>query len=181
MQAALNYNSTRIFVWQLLSNVSLGENGQRTCKFPSGYIAAVTHLFGQVLSTDAAQQLVPDGDELQSGTALQIASKASGPDTAAAHPPGDTVHSLSFGYVPNWFQMPPDAQDKFMHIQNVTLAQLPQLLDSDSGDSRQGRSLRQMAASASPPGVWTVLLWAWRRCAALYVVAAHASCPALRM
>lgn len=47
-------------------------------------------------------------------------------------------------------------------IQNVTLTQLPQLLPDES---RLGRLLRQLPGSSTPPGVWTILLWPWRRSA----------------
>lgn len=159
LQAALNYNSTRVFVWQLQRNVSLAENGQRTCTFASGYVAASTYLFGQGLETD--RQPVAGG---QDGAVMQPGADAAGAGAVRAGPPGDTVNSLSFGYVPNWFQLPTDAQDKFMQVQNVTLAQLPQLPGSGGGAGSQGRSLKDLPGVSSPPGVWTVLLWPWQRC-----------------
>jgi hypothetical protein len=70
--------------------------------------------------------------------------------TATAGPPGDSVHSLSFGYVPSWFQLPADAQDKFMQVQNVTLAQLPQLPGSAGGAGSQGRALRDLPGVSTP-------------------------------
>jgi hypothetical protein len=45
-------------------------------------------------------------------------------------------------------------------IQNVTLKQLPQLLQDET---RLGRLLRQLPGSSTPPGVWTILLWPWHR------------------
>jgi hypothetical protein len=116
LQAAVNYNSTRVFVWRLLRNVSIGEGGKRTCDFPSGYIAAQTHLFGQVLP-DNRRQPTSDDD-----SAVEVATASAGPDAAAAGsdgaatPPGDDVYSLSFGYVSSAFKLPQDAQDKFMQV-----------------------------------------------------------------
>jgi hypothetical protein len=113
LQAAVNYNSTRMFVWRLLRNVSIGEGGQRTCNFP-GYIAAQTHLFGQVLP-DYRQQPTND-DESGLNPAKPAPDPAAAGSLEADTPPGDHVYSLSFGYVPSAFELPEDAQDKFMQV-----------------------------------------------------------------
>lgn len=119
MQIAVDYNSTRVFVWRLLRNVSIGEGGQRTCDFVNGYIAAQTHLFGQVLP-EYRRQPESDGEEPVFG--LDPARSAPDPvasgDSGAATPPGDEVYSLSFGYVPSVFDLPEDATDKFMQVRS---------------------------------------------------------------
>jgi hypothetical protein len=81
-------------------------------------------------------------------------------------PPYDQQFALSFGYLPRVFQLPVDAQDKFLQIQNVTLMQLPQMAPSgaQSGVLRGLRRLLNTDANPSPPvGIWTVLLWPVRR------------------
>jgi len=164
LQAAMNYNSSRVFVWRLLNNVSIGENGQRSCTFQSGYVAAPTHMFGQVLSDQKHFRSAAAPGSIF-GEVTPPAGLDPGTSSAAAvtSPPGDEVYSLSFGYVSDVFELPADAQDKFMQIQNVTLTQLPQLPPDESAGSRVGRLLRQLPGSATPPGVWTILLWPWRR------------------
>ena len=174
VQAAVDYNSSRVFVWRLLRNVSIGEHGERTCTFPSGYIASPTHLFGQVLADHKQQTPVADGGDpmvtlgFEAGTSSSATTPAAtSPAAPSPAPPGPELHSLSFGYVPSFFDLPADAQDKYVQIQNVTLAQLPQqpATADDSAGGRAGRLLRQASASgaAAPPGVWAVLLWPFRR------------------
>jgi hypothetical protein len=51
-----------------------------------------------------------------------------------------------------------------MQLQNVTLMGLPQLHETEGSMWRQpGRLLRQLGSTVTPPGIWTCLLWPWRR------------------
>lgn len=115
----MNYNSSRMFVWRLLRNVSIGDDGKRTCAFQSGYIGAPTHLFGQVLTDYSSQQAVPANEDTTNVYGLDPATSAADPvavPSVSGRPPGDGVYSLSFGYVPTLFELPADAQDKFMQV-----------------------------------------------------------------
>jgi hypothetical protein len=67
-------------------------------------------------------------------------------------------------YVSTVFELPADAQDKHMQLQNVTLTGLPQLPETEGSMWRQpGRLLRQLGSTVTPPGIWACLLWPWRR------------------
>jgi hypothetical protein len=91
-QAAMNYNSTRVFVWRLLRNVSIGENGNRTCPFSSSLVQAPTHLFGQRLA-DPTQQSAGLNNGADSAKGLPAASAGA----ATGDPPGDGLYALDFG------------------------------------------------------------------------------------
>lgn len=80
-------------------------------------------------------------------------------------PPYDQQFALSFQYLPRVFQLPADAQDKFLQIQNVTLMQLPQMGPAmgQTGGLRGLRRLLNMENASPPVGIWTVLLWPVRR------------------
>lgn len=168
-------------MWRLLKNVSLVDaDGRRACDFTSGFVAAPTHLFGQVIAdykrSTAASPTAGGLAALGVSTGPDDApdADAGGPSSAgdAALPHGDAFNSLSFGFIPGVFELPNDAQDKFMIIQNVTLQQLPQapLDDSSSTTPKAGTGRRLAQLSATPPGIWTVLLHAWRRCVCFVVV-----------
>ncbi len=70
-------------------------------------------------------------------------------------------------YVATVFELPEDAQDKHMQVQNLTLTGLPQLPIADGSNAavrQPGRMLRQTGTTGTPPGIWACLLWPWRRC-----------------
>lgn len=83
------------------------------------------------------------------------------------------LYALNFGYVPSLFQLPVDAHDKFLQINNVTLKQLPQM-----APSRSLRGMRRLLQSsvASPIGTWTILLWPIRRWVACPLVCLACGC-----
>lgn len=84
---------------------------------------------------------------------------------AAALAPGVDVYSLDFGFVSGLLQLPDDAPDKHLQIANVTLLRLPQQQGVASGNSSAARRLLQQSAAgrATPPGIWTILLWPIKR------------------
>jgi hypothetical protein len=53
-------------------------------------------------------------------------------DTGSLQPQDGQRFSLSLGYKSSLFELPPDAQDKFKQIQNVTMLQLPQMASTVS-------------------------------------------------
>jgi hypothetical protein len=108
------------------------------------------------------QQLQPDPD------AGDRPAEVGSSGQLAALPPGIDVYSLDFGFVSGLLQLPDDAPDKHLQIANVTLLRLPQQqgvsIGSSSATAR--RLLQQSAAGrATPPGIWTILLWPIKRCA----------------
>lgn len=88
----MNYNSTRVFVFRLLRNISIGENGDRTCPFSSSLVQAPTHLFGQKLA-DPTQQSVG----LNIGADSRKGLPASSAETGTGDPPWDGLYALNFG------------------------------------------------------------------------------------
>lgn len=177
--------STRTRVWTLTTNVSIAENGHMQCSWPDGNVTYPTQLLGALVHTygpttrmhdngAVASPLSPeaivlghaDANTNRNGTAssdpylpydVAKASTNAGP----VHPPTyQELYSLSFGYVPSLFQLPVNAQDKFLQIQNLTLQQLPQMASSRT---LRGMLRRRLQADASPIGIWTLLLWPFRR------------------
>lgn len=90
----MTYNSSRVFVWRLLRNVSIGEGGQRTCTFSSAVVQGPTHLFGQKLA-DATHQLTSQHSVADSQTGPPASDTS--PTTAAGNPPGNALYALGFG------------------------------------------------------------------------------------
>lgn len=185
--------STRTRVWTLINNVSIADKGQMLCPWPDGNITYVTQLLGPVVHTHgngnrphdspgavatplSAEAIVlgqsGKGDG-SNGTSNEEAAESDpylpydvgtsgvgGPTS----PPFDELFALSFGYVPSLFQLPLDASDKFLQMQNITLRQLPQMAPSRNLRGRLMRRLLQRQNSdALPIGIWTILLWPFRR------------------
>lgn len=155
------------------------------CSWPDGNVTYPTQLLGPVVHTHGPSARVHD-----SGTAASLLSPeaivlghadantnrngtpavdpylaydvARLQDVDPSGPPYDELYSLNFGYVPSLFQLPVDAHDKFLVIQNLTLLQLPQMAPTRSLRGLLRRRLLQ-PSEASPIGIWTMLLWPIRR------------------
>lgn len=182
LQSALSSrsSSTRTRVWTLISNVSIADRGQMACAWPDSNITYPMQLMGQVVHTHGPFTHVHGAMEGGSSTEAIVLSAAGAPNSSAVDPysaydavraaglstpPLSELYSVSFGYLPSLFQLPVDAQDKYLQIQNVTLLQLPQMA---RGRGSTGRRLmqqqqQQRGAGASPIGIWTIMLWGFRR------------------
>lgn len=183
--------STRTRVWTLINNVSIADKGQMLCPWPDGNITYVTQLLGPVVHTHgssirpyhspgavatplSAEAIVLGQSGKGNGTSSEEAAASDpylqydegtvGVDGPTA-PPSDELFALSFGYVPSLFQLPIDASDKFLQMQNITLRQLPQMAPSRNLRGRLMRRLLQQRqnSDALPIGIWTILLWPFRR------------------
>lgn len=174
--------STRTRVWTLINNISIAEDGIMQCPWPDGNVTYPTQLLGPVVHTygpsarvhdtgSVASPLSPEAIVLGHADATSNRSGSAGADPylpydlagfqerGSARPPYKDLYALSFGYVPSLFQLPVDAHDKFLQIQNLTLKDLPQM-----APTRNLRGLRRLLqADSSPIGIWTVLLWPIRR------------------
>lgn len=174
VQAAAAYNSSRVFVWRLIANVSVGKSGEPACPWPNRRVAGPTHLFGEVLRDKAG---APQGGVSASAALMADSSPSAMPATwqanssnsnissdgaREAYIPRDDLYALSFGYAASLLELPADAPEKLLQIQNVTLQQLPQL---NPGGSRGRRRLRRrlLQGPSVPPGMWTLLLWPFSR------------------
>jgi hypothetical protein len=186
-QTALSSRSTssRMRVWSLINNVSIADNGAMQCFWPDGNVTYPTQLLGAVVHTygpgarvhtqgAVASPLSPEAIVLGHADAAST-SRSSANSTASARGVAGSQFdagspdvaafgedfALSFGYKPSLFQLPVDAQDKFLHIQNVTLLQLPQM----SPGRKLLRGFRRLLSvdSSADAGIWTVLLWPVRR------------------
>lgn len=186
LQSALSSrsSSTRTRVWTLVNNISITDSGHLQCSWPDGNITYPMQLLGQVVHTfnmSSHVHGVPDRRSTE-GIVLGQAMANEGASTHAQQdgfdvygaplsPPLSELYSLSFGYMPDLFQLPADAQDKFLQIQNITLAQLPQAARSQAAVRGVGRRLLQQQQQRMPPGqdsspvgIWTILLWPIKRC-----------------
>jgi len=150
------------------------------CAWPDGNITYPMQLLGQVVHTHGLLSHGHGPMEGGSTTEAIVLSAADGNNSSAAvdpysaydavraagltTPPLSELYAVSFGYLPSLFQLPVDAQDKYLQIQNVTLLQLPQMA---RGRGLAGRRLlqqqQQRGADASPIGIWTIMLWGFRR------------------
>jgi hypothetical protein len=184
--------STRTRVWTLINNVSIADDGNLQCTWPDGNVTYPTQLLGPVVHTHGPSARVHDKGAVASplspeaivlGHADAVLSSRNGnglnatpladpyqpydmsdtrPD-GVPQPPYGQQFALSFGYLPRVFQLPADAQDKFLQIQNVTLMQLPQMGQAAAQPGGL-RGLRRLLENPSPPaGIWTMLLWPVRR------------------
>lgn len=189
MQTALSSKSTstRVRVWTLIRNVSIAAGGDMLCSWPDGNVTYPTQLLGPVVHTYGASARVHDSGSVASPLSPEAIvlghadadTHRNGSDSASADPylpydvagwqgsgddvtpPYEELYSLNFGYVPSLFQLPVDAHDKFLQINNLTLQQLPQM--APTRNLRGMRRLLQQAGGASPIGIWTILLWPIRR------------------
>jgi hypothetical protein len=188
VQAALasKSTSTRTRVWTLINNVSIAENGDMQCSWPDGNVTYPTQLLGHVVHTHGPSARVHDSGAVASPLSPEAivlghadantnrnGTPAADPylpyDMARSHaagsatgPPYEELYSLGFGYVPSLFQLPVDAQDKFLTIQNLTLMQLPQMAPTRNLRGLLRRRLL-LSSEAWPIGIWTMLLWPIRR------------------
>lgn len=156
------------------------------CSWPDGNVTYPTQLLGHVVHTYGPSTRVHDSGSVASplspeaivlGHADAITNRNGTPSAdpympydaarlhdvaAATGPPYQELYALSFGYVPSLFQLPVDAHDKFLTIQNVTLMRLPQMAPTRTLRGLLRRRLLQ-SSEASPIGIWTMLLWPIRR------------------
>jgi hypothetical protein len=186
-QSALSSRSTstRMRVWSLINNVSIADDGHMQCSWPDGNVTYPTSLLGAVVHTygpgarlhtqgAVASPLSPEAIVLGHADAASTSRSSAGaapPARSAASSQFDAGSpdaaafgedfALSFGYKPSLFQLPMDVQDKFLHIQNVTLLQLPQM----SPGRKLLRGFRRLlnVESSADAGIWTMLLWPVRR------------------
>jgi hypothetical protein len=189
MQTALSSKSTstRVRVWTLIRNVSITAGGDMLCSWPDGNVTYPTQLLGPVVHTYGPSARVHDSGSVASPLSPEAIvlghadadTRRNGSDSASADPylpydvagwqgngddvipPYEELYSLNFGNVPSLFQLPVDAHDKFLQINNLTLKQLPQM--APTRNLRGMRRLLQQAGGASPIGIWTILLWPIRR------------------
>lgn len=194
VQSALSSKSsnTRTRVWTLISNITLADKGSMLCPWVDGNVTYPTQLLGPVVHTHglstrrigtptssnaySAEAVVLGHADAEAhrrsvdagGTATDVSPVINLPanGTEPTAPPLQGLFSLSFGYQNDLFQLPPDANDKFLQIQNVTLMQLPQLASRHSLHRLlHHRHLlqQQHATDALPVGIWTILLWSVKR------------------
>ncbi|WIA15154.1 hypothetical protein OEZ85_001840 [Tetradesmus obliquus] len=149
MQAALQAPSeeTRLHVWMLLNNVTTAE---ADC-WQKRDMCYTTQIYGQIQD----YMNVSLGSETQAAAGKAAAA-------AAMHTSGNgfNVFSLSFGFMRDVLVLPPQAADKFLQIQNVTLLQLPQ---GPGARAAAGMNAGQGGDGPTPPDVWTLLLWSVNR------------------
>lgn len=131
-------------MWTLIGNVTLGDKGEAVCPWPDGNVTYPTQLLGPYVHTHGpstrvfsggsavASPLSPEAIVLGHADAAHNRSSAAaavdldvgydqlqrdGPSSAT---PLDEFYSLSFGYIPGLFQLPVEAQDKFMQVRMST-------------------------------------------------------------
>lgn len=127
----------RLHVWMLLSNVSINPPSDPDC-WQTRAMQYTTQIYGQV-HAERSQQAVPSRQE------------------AAAVP---DMFSLSWNFMRSALELPANAQERFLQIQNVSLRQLPQ---GPNAARAAGMRAEQGADGPSPPDVWTILLWSVNR------------------
>jgi hypothetical protein len=164
MQVALQHTSLygRLQVWWLLSNLTLAPPNDQDCWQLKG-VKSPTHIYGSVhnfMQANAARNLLADPSRSDAGDWGRRALAAeSGGAVDKARVSVFNMHSLGFSYLQGAFVLPPDAQDRFMELANITLHQLP-----------QGPAARAaVSGGMMPADVWTLLLWPINRFA-------HAAC-----
>lgn len=177
-QRTQTFAPSRVQVWQLAGNTSLGRPG---CT-PVTVIGATT-LIGDVVAanqppaadtvTSMRQYPLTAAPPPASGNQSQLPSPAELISDPAAAGRG---YALGFQYVPALITIPADAPDRYFQVRNITLWQLPQA-HTGSASPAAGGSRRRLvqagahaagAASAGflpamPAGVFTILLWPFNR------------------
>ena len=172
-------------MWTLINNVTVAEDGRMQCSWPDGNITYSLQLLGPVVHTygpsmrvhqargAVADPLSPESIVLGHADASSNHSTddaAEDPDlpydggvAAEGSPPLAKLYALSFGYVPSMFQLPVSAQDKFVQIQNITLNELPQMAPGRALRGFRRRLQQRQLDDSVPIGIWTILLWPFRR------------------
>ncbi|KAF8060546.1 RPL6 [Scenedesmus sp. PABB004] len=155
MQSAMVVPSeeNRLHVWMLTANVSLVPPSDPAC-WQRRKLERTTQIYGAVGTRSA---------DAPGGSAADVGS-----------------YALSWGFLPGALELPAGAQDKFLQIQNVSLAQLPQ-----GPGAAAAAGLRAAAPGGgggpAPPDVWTLLMWSVNRTmtgSALFVADADIRLPA---
>ena len=184
-QAAISYPKThsisqgRENVWMLAGGVAINP----TC-WQGQNITFPTQLYGQQLCSDASNKgcapalatdvlLQSQRAQDAAGPTASSSSTTAADSTAPAQPLANT-YELSFGYMRSALQLPADAQENFLQIQNVVLQQLPQGLQAGSAATMMAGDNQDVA---TPPDIWTILLWSVKR----YVLPLCRSCEACKM
>lgn len=144
----------------LLSNVSISA----ACWAPRN-VSHVTQLYGQEPGSRDQHRRAHElwqQPAAQAPAAAAHAQPQQQDDGGDGWPPLPRQFTLAWGHVAGALQLPHDAPDKYLQLQNVTLAQLPQ------GPGAAGAVALALPAGSSeptPPSVWTLLLWPISRCA----------------
>lgn len=173
LQAATQYPTTsdRLHVWLLVTNVSINPTcwQQHDIKYPSRLFSealdpsdARTQLHETFMpgNSSSAESAVPPGASLAAASGSASVGGSSDNSTSAGSlvAPSDSLFALSFGFMRSAWQLSDGVPDRYLSIENVTLAQLPQGPAADTAAAAQG--------GQTPQDIWTVLLWCITRCAA---------------
>lgn len=152
MQAPSEEN--RLHVWMLLNNISIVPPGDPAC-WHYRDVKYTTQIFGQV----------HDSPDAQLQQAQQQQENASAPlDVTQRDGIGFDVFALDFGHMRSALQLPQNAQEKFLQIQNLTLMGLPQ---GPLAHTAAGMRTGPGGDGPTPPDIWTLLLWSVNRYAPL--------------
>lgn len=129
----------------LLSNVSINPASDLSC-WQVRDVQYTTQVYGQV-----------HGGGLQHSQPVMLPEAVAGQPApfAAANPVFD-MFSLGFNYMRSALQLPSNAGEKYLQIQNVTLLQLPQGPDAATA---AGLGAGQSGDGQTPADIWTILLW----------------------